>query len=436
MTQRPVHYGTGLPGFSLGVSHIEDLQRLGVDPDVLRPDYVPMANEVMSEEIGITFHPTSDWEETPPASLEGVSRRYSSDQFGDWEVPRTEHMILRPSRFLGTPSANDWQPGEHPESEGRGGLLSEARGVLRVVTSPWSDRPGWEDIYARDQRVRPSDVYDLRMKDEDSASKAGPINIPVLGQRLIRPAFHRPPRRAGDPVNKWGGTWKEDETDEKYLADVGRDSFHYKFLASPDMDIGRPVEGEETSALFTPGYRLARPSFLVELEHDSPPEDHSRPPLRRNISTPGEAIDATTGNAHVFVKSYIPEEAFTDAGEWPGGGHVSEQGQVTHNAPGGVMATHGQYAQLAGGGYLSMHQFDNPPERLDPNAWTGRHSELVSEPREDRLGLWASDEDTNKRNIEFAPDMVRIAHSAWQRQMQDWASILRGDHPDPDPDFS
>jgi hypothetical protein len=383
-----------------------------------------MANELMSEEIGITFHPSSDWEETPPASLEGVNRRYSSEQFGDFEEPRTEHMILKPSRYMGITSVNDWQPGEHPPSEGEPGLLDETSGILRVVTSPWNDHPGWPDTFHSGSRIRPSDVPDLRTGDT-----VGPLNIPVLAQRLIVPAHSRPPRRAGDPMGKWGGTWPEDETDEEYERAVGHDYHRYQFLATPDAGLSRPVREGESSAEFTPGHRLGMPALLVEMQHTleagtwprpaTNPPSHARqpsPPRISNISSPADAIDATTGNAHVHVHSWLPEEAWRS----------SAAGARPYNAPAGVRTTYGQYAQLGGGGYLSLTQFANPPERLDPDsAWSGES--FYFEPED------IPTDDTNKRNIEFAPDMIRIAHGAWQKQQQDWASILmRGDQPDPD----
>ena len=422
MTPRPVHYGTGLPGLSHGDP--EELRREGLDPEALLPDHAPMANELMSEEIGITFHPSSDWEETPPAERGGVNRRYSSEQFGDWEVPRTEHMILKPSRYMGITSVNDWQPGEHPPSEGEPGLLDETRGILRVVTSPWNDHPGWPDTFHSGSRIRPSDVPDLRTGDT-----VGPLNIPVLAQRLIVPAHSRPPRRAGDPMNKWGGTWPEDETDEEYERAVGHDYHRYQFLASDDTGISRPVREGESSADFTPGHRLGMPALLIEMQHTLeggtwPRHDdgssHARtlgfvhqphPPRLSNISSPGDAIDATIGNAHVHAHSWTPAEAWRS----------SAAGTRTFNAPAGVQTTYGQYAQRGGGGYLSLTQFANPPERLDPDsAWSGER--FYFEPED------IPTDDTNKRNIEFAPDMIRIAHGAWQKQQQDWARILmRGD---------
>ena len=422
MTPRPVHYGTGLPGLSHGDP--EELRREGLDPEALLPDHAPMANELMSEEIGITFHPSSDWEETPPASLEGVNRRYSSEQFGDFEEPRTEHMILKPSRYMGITSVNDWQPGEHPPSEGEPGLLDETSGILRVVTSPWNDHPGWPDTFHSGSRIRPSDVPDLRTGDT-----VGPLNIPVLAQRLIVPAHSRPPRRAGDPMGKWGGTWPEDETDEEYERAVGHDYHRYQFLATPDAGLSRPVREGESSADYTPGHRLGMPALLIEMQHTleagtwprpaTNPPSHARqpsPPRISNISSPADAIDATTGNAHVHVHSWLPEEAWRS----------SAAGARPYNAPAGVRTTYGQYAQLGGGGYLSLTQFANPPERLDPDsAWSGES--FYFEPED------IPTDDTNKRNIEFAPDMIRIAHGAWQKQQQDWASILmRGDQPDPD----
>ncbi|MBU82135.1 MAG: hypothetical protein CL724_11770, partial [Chloroflexi bacterium] len=301
-----------------------------------------MANELMSEEIGITFHPSSDWEETPPAERGGVNRRYSSEQFGDWEVPRTEHMLLKPSRYMGINSVNDWQPGEHPPSEGVPGLLDETRGILRVVTSPWNDHPGWPDTFHSGSRIRPSDVPDLRTGDT-----VGPLNIPVLAQRLIVPAYNRPPRRAGDPMNKWGGTWQEDETDEEYERAEGHAFYQYQFLASDDTGISRPVREGESSADFTPGHRLGMPAFLVEMQHTLPSTNTGhrradanpqppRPPRLSNISSPGDAIDATTGNAHVYAHSWLPEEAWRS----------SAAGTRTFDAPAGVQTTYGQYAQL------------------------------------------------------------------------------------------
>ncbi|MBU91903.1 MAG: hypothetical protein CL475_05730 [Acidobacteria bacterium] len=69
---------------------------------------------------------------------------------------------------------------------------------------------------------------------------------------------------------------------------------------------------------------------------------------------------------------------------------------------------------------MSLTQFADPPERLDPDsAWSGESFYFRPED--------SPTDDANKRNIEFAPDMVRIAHGAWQKQQQDWASILRGD---------
>jgi hypothetical protein len=227
-------------------------------------------------------------------------------------------------------------------------------------------------------------------------------------------------------MNKWGGTWPDDETDEEYERDEGHAFYQYQFLASDDTGISRPVREGESSADFTPGHRLGMPAFLVEMQHTLPSTNTGhrradanpqppRPPRLSNISSPGDAIDATTGNAHVFAHSWTPAEAWRS----------SAAGARTFNAPAGVQTTYGQYAQLGGGGYLSLTQFANPPERLDPDsAWSGERFYFKPED--------IPTDDTNKRNIEFAPDMVRIAHGAWQKQQQDWASILRGDQPDPD----
>jgi hypothetical protein len=241
-------------------------------------------------------------------------------------------------------------------------------------------------------------------------------------------------------MNKWGGTWPEDETDEEYEYSEGHAFHKYQFLATPDAGISRPVREGEPSAEFTPGHRLGMPAFLVEMQHSVLPTNTGhrradanpqppRPPRLSNISSPGDAIDATTGNAHVFAHSFTPAEAWkrprSGAGEWPGN-------------PSGVRTTYGQYAQLGGGGYLSLTQFADPPERLDPDsAWSGQRFNFEGDTglpvnyglAEDQA--LADEEpltdDTNKRNIQFAPDMVRIAHGAWQKQQQDWASILRGD---------
>jgi hypothetical protein len=419
---RPVHYGTGKPGPP--PPDPEDARYTGSGRATrqttgamdLQTMYDPVVEDLGEtfefenprEEIGITFHPQTKWETTPEAHVEGVER---PDPLTGGTRPRTEHMILQPTRYGVNASRHaEWAPsgtwGERPASEGEPSELHESHGILRVVTSPWADHPGWEDVYDPGDRkvMRPSEF------PTPGDDPMAPINIPVIAQRQFSPAYSRPRGRVGDTVGPIGGVREEDESEEMYEIMEGADSYFYKFLATPEMDIGRPVREGEDSADFTPGHRLALPSLLVQIQHSRPPGAMPYPTVRPPMYS--EAIDATTGNAHVSATVATPEEG------WPAGRPT--------NHPQGIDTVQGQYGQLSGGGHLSTHQFPSDVPFLDRSIYApGERHIRTSRLEESRGGVPGAPVNVNKRDIEFAPDMVRFAHGIWQRQQEDWINIMR-----------